>query len=85
LTNPGSTPTSSGRWRRRARRAKTAFTVTDDKLQPFAALNPDDAATRLLHRLLPLPASDAYRRAIGAASPATASRPGRWPAFATPS
>jgi len=45
----------------------TAFTVTDDKLQPFAALSPDDAATRLLHRLLPLPASDVYRRAIGTA------------------
>jgi hypothetical protein len=45
----------------------TAFTVTDDKLQPYAALNPADAAARLLRQLLPLPASDAYHRAIGAA------------------
>ncbi len=43
---------------------ETAFTVTDDKLQPFAALNPNDAAARLLRQLLPLPASDAYQRAI---------------------
>ena len=46
---------------------ETSFTVTEDKLRPFAALNPDDAAGRLLHQLLPLPAPDAYRRAIGAA------------------
>jgi len=44
-----------------------AFTVTEDSLQPYAALNPDDAAARLLRQLLPQPASDAYCRAIGAA------------------
>ena len=44
-----------------------AFTVTDDTLQPYAALNPEDAAERLLRQLLPMPASDDYRRAIGAA------------------
>jgi uncharacterized protein (DUF1800 family) len=46
---------------------QTAFTVTDDALRPFASLDPDEAAGRLLHRFLPLPASDAYRKAIAAA------------------
>ncbi len=46
---------------------ETAFTVGDDALRPYAALNPDEAAGRLLQRLLPLPAADAYRQAVSAA------------------
>jgi hypothetical protein len=46
---------------------ETVFTVSDDVLRSYAAPNPDEAAKRLLQRLLPLPAADAYRRAVGAA------------------
>jgi uncharacterized protein (DUF1800 family) len=44
-----------------------AFTVSDGALKPYAALRPDEAAGRLLHALLPLPAGDAYRQAVAAA------------------
>jgi uncharacterized protein (DUF1800 family) len=46
---------------------EAAFTVSDDALRPYAALNPDEAAGRLLQRLLPLPATAAYRQAVSAA------------------
>jgi uncharacterized protein (DUF1800 family) len=46
---------------------ETAFTVSDDALRPYAALHSDEAALRLLQRLLPLTAADAYRRAVSAA------------------
>ena len=43
------------------------FSVSDDALQPYTALRPAEAAGRLLHALLPLPAGDAYRPAVAAA------------------
>jgi uncharacterized protein (DUF1800 family) len=46
---------------------RTTFTAGDDSLKFYAGLNPDAAAARLLHLLLPLPAGDAYRRAVAAA------------------
>ena len=45
----------------------TAFTVDDGALRPLAALAPDEAASRLLRTLLPLPVADSYHRALGAA------------------
>jgi len=42
-----------------------AFAVSDDALRPYATVNSDEAAMRLLQRLLPATQADAYRRAVG--------------------
>ena len=46
---------------------RTAFTVSDDWLKPYAGLGPGVAAAQLLHALLPLAPGDAYRGALAAA------------------